>query len=165
MLSRLRSQMSPAAMVISMIALFVAIGGVAGALPGKKAIDKNDLKKNVVASKNVGKDALTGGDIKESSLDIPAAAVAKDIFGTTVNSGGSVTAATLNGTNATSSGGGSYVVTFPRSLQGCVPTATDDELPIVAVRAHTPSVTGGPNSAVVQFADIANSGFNLSVIC
>ena len=89
----------------------------------------------------------------------------KDIFGTTVNSGGTVTAATLNGTTATNAGGGSYVVTFPRSLQGCVPTATDDELPIIAVRAHTPSATGGPNSVVVQFADINASGFNLSVIC
>jgi hypothetical protein len=38
---------------VSVIALVFAVGGVATALPGKKTIDKNDLKKNVVKSEHI----------------------------------------------------------------------------------------------------------------
>ena len=72
MLKELKKHAGVAALVVSMMALFVALGGIAGALPGKKSVDKNDLKKNVVKSKNVAPDALTGGDIKESTLNLPA---------------------------------------------------------------------------------------------
>jgi hypothetical protein len=41
------------ALLVSVIALVFAVGGVATALPGKKTIDKNDLKKNVVKSKHI----------------------------------------------------------------------------------------------------------------
>jgi hypothetical protein len=47
-----RGRPSPA-MLVSVIALVFALGGVATALPGKKVIDKNDLKKNVVKSKHI----------------------------------------------------------------------------------------------------------------
>ena len=72
MLTKLRDNASLAALVVAVLALFVALSGIAGALPGKKTVDKNDLKKNVVKSKNVAADALTGGDIKESTLVLPA---------------------------------------------------------------------------------------------
>jgi hypothetical protein len=41
------------ALLVSVIALVFALGGVATALPGKKNIDKNDLSKNVVKSKHI----------------------------------------------------------------------------------------------------------------
>jgi hypothetical protein len=46
-------------LVISIAALVVALAGTAVALPGKKVIDKNDLKKNVVKSKNIKDGAVT----------------------------------------------------------------------------------------------------------
>jgi hypothetical protein len=75
MLDKLRENAALAALIVAVVALFVALGGIAGALPGKKTVDKNDLKKNTVASKNVINDGLTGTDIKESTLNLPADAL------------------------------------------------------------------------------------------
>jgi len=55
-------------MLVAFLALAVAIGGTASALPGKKSVDKNDLKPNVVKSKNVKNDVLTGDDVNEAAL-------------------------------------------------------------------------------------------------
>jgi hypothetical protein len=46
-------------LVISIAALVVALAGTAVALPGKKLIDKNDLKKNVVKTKTIKNSAVT----------------------------------------------------------------------------------------------------------
>lgn len=54
--------------VLGLIALIVALAGTAVALPGKKSIDKNDLRANVVKSKHVAPDALKGVDVSEASL-------------------------------------------------------------------------------------------------
>ena len=72
MLRKLKEHAGLAALIVAMMALFVALTGVAGALPGKARIDKNDLKRNVVASKNVAPNALTGADIDEGTLTLPA---------------------------------------------------------------------------------------------
>jgi hypothetical protein len=161
MLSRLRDNASLAALVVAVMALFVAISGIAGALPGKKSVDKNDLKKNVVASKNVGEDALTGGDIKESTLELPASVT--KTFGVSSNATGTVTASTLPGTTVANTAGGAYSVTFPKSVQGCAPVASDDGIPIVVLR--TTLVSSNPNQVFVLFADSNNSSFNLIVTC
>jgi hypothetical protein len=56
---------------------FVPLTGVATGLPGKKNIDRNDLKPNVVKSKHVAPNTLTGADVLEGSLaEVPAAASA-----------------------------------------------------------------------------------------
>jgi hypothetical protein len=55
--------------VIGYLALFVALGGAAYALPGKGVIDKNDLRKNVVSSKNIKANAATGADVSEGTLN------------------------------------------------------------------------------------------------
>ena len=75
MLTKLRDNAALAALVVALLALFVALGGIAGALPGKKSVDKNDLKKNVVVSKNVAPDALTGADVNEKTLNLPSDAL------------------------------------------------------------------------------------------
>jgi hypothetical protein len=71
-LKKLKEHAGVAALIVAMVALFVALTGVAGALPGKGRIDKNDLKRNVISSKNVAPDALTGSDIDEGTLKLPA---------------------------------------------------------------------------------------------
>ena len=71
MFRKLKEHAGLAALIVAMMALFVALTGVAGALPGKQRIDKNDLKRNVVKSSNVAPDALTGADIDEGTLKLP----------------------------------------------------------------------------------------------
>lgn len=95
--------------MISLIALFVAIGGVAGALPGKNTVNSGDIKKNGVKSIDIKDDGVTGNDVKESTLNIPSSAVTKDTFGGT-SIGGNV-AVTLPGTTVQKSGN-SYTWAF-----------------------------------------------------
>jgi hypothetical protein len=70
MLSKLKEHAGIAALIVAVMAVFVALTGIAGALPGSKGVDKNDLKKNVVKSKNVAPDSLTGADINEGTLNV-----------------------------------------------------------------------------------------------
>jgi hypothetical protein len=66
-------------------AVFIALGGTAAALPGKNTVDSGDIKKgqvktrdlanSSVTSPKVADDALTGDDVDESSLRIPAQAI------------------------------------------------------------------------------------------
>lgn len=68
------SSLGGAALAVSVAALVVALTGVATGLPGKGKVDRNDLKANVVKSKNVAPEALGGADIAEQSLgEVPAA--------------------------------------------------------------------------------------------
>jgi hypothetical protein len=70
MLRKLKEHAGVAALIVAVMAVFVALTGIAGALPGSKGVDKNDLKKNVVKSKNVAPDSLTGADINEGTLNV-----------------------------------------------------------------------------------------------
>ena len=47
------------AMVVALIALVVAIGGTAAALPGKYTVGQDDLKKSSVGARSLGKIALS----------------------------------------------------------------------------------------------------------
>ncbi len=69
----LTSRITPAHLV-AVIALVLALAGTAIALPGKNSVDRNDLAKNSVRSKQVKKDSLKGSDIDEGSLTIPESA-------------------------------------------------------------------------------------------
>jgi hypothetical protein len=71
-----RGRPSPA-MLVSVIALVFALGGVATALPGKKVIDKNDLKKNVVKSKHIKDGGAKYKDI-EKGIAVRAYALIED---------------------------------------------------------------------------------------
>jgi hypothetical protein len=163
MLKRLRAHVS-APMVISVIALFVALGSVAGALPGKNTVNSGDVKKNSLKSVDLKNDGVTGADVKESTLDIPAAALpTKDVFGASVNAAGTVIAATLPGTTASIQGAGAYSVTFPRSVQGCVPQSSTSTLGGGAAFDSTASVAG-PKTVEVEAGD-GSQGYNVTVVC
>ena len=62
------SRPSPA-MVVAVVALFVALGGSAAALSGKNTVDSGDIINAEVKGKDVKDDSLTGTDILESSFD------------------------------------------------------------------------------------------------
>jgi hypothetical protein len=79
MLARARKQLT-VGNAIALAAVFVAVGGSAIALPGKATVDRNDIAKNAVKSKQVKANSLTGADIDEATLalaatDPPAGAV------------------------------------------------------------------------------------------
>ena len=67
--------------VLGLVAIFIALGGTAAALPGKNKVDSgdiknanvklNDLASNSVDGSKVVDNALKGADVDESSLDIP----------------------------------------------------------------------------------------------
>jgi hypothetical protein len=65
------------ALIISIIALFAAIGGVATALPGKNSVDSGDIKKNGVKSSDIKNNNVRGVDVKELTLgEVPSATLA-----------------------------------------------------------------------------------------
>lgn len=85
--------------IVSMLALFIALGGISWAaakLPKnsvgtkqlkKSAVNNSDIKKNAVTGSKVKSNTLTGSDIKESTLaQVPSAAAA-----TSADSSSSVT--------------------------------------------------------------------------
>jgi hypothetical protein len=72
-----KSRKPSLSLLLALLALVVALGGTAGALPGKGSIQGNDIKKNSIKSKHVKNDQLVGADIRESSLaEVPSAAAA-----------------------------------------------------------------------------------------
>jgi hypothetical protein len=162
MSNRFKSPMSTAALVISIIALFVAIGGVAGALPGKNTVNSGDVKKNSLRSGDLKNDGVTGTDVKESTLNIPASAVPKDTFGATVTPAGSVAVATLPGTTVDILGAGAYEVTFPRSVQGCVAVASTDQTAPSQADSET-SITGPNKVFVASGTGVQNA--HVIVVC
>jgi hypothetical protein len=118
MLKRLKDNAGIAALVIAVVALFVALSGIAGALPGKNKVNSGDIKNNSVKSADVKNDSLTGSDVNEGTLKLPSTAVAKSTFGVNAQANDTVTATTLPGVTVTGSGGG-MTVNFPRSMKGC----------------------------------------------
>jgi hypothetical protein len=53
---------------LGLLALFIALGGVAEALPGANTIDGNDLQAGTVRSREVVNDSLRAGDIRAGAI-------------------------------------------------------------------------------------------------
>jgi hypothetical protein len=62
-----RHRPSPA-IVISLIALFVALSGVAVALPGKNRLDRNDPKRGSIGSRAIANNSIRTGDIRANNV-------------------------------------------------------------------------------------------------
>jgi hypothetical protein len=63
-----KSRRPSASLVISFLALAIAISGTAAALPGKNKVEGNDIKKNAVTSKKIKKNAVTSKKIKDLAV-------------------------------------------------------------------------------------------------
>jgi hypothetical protein len=157
MLDTLKKHAGMAGLIVAILALFVAITGIAGALPGKKSVDKNDLKKNSVASKNVAADTLTGGDIKESTLELPASVT--NTFGVHGGVNGDVIKSTVDGVTVKKDGGGAFTVTFQQNISNCIPVVSGSSSAPVTVRAYVV----GTNQVFVGLG--GDTGFQLIVKC
>ena len=154
------------ALVISLIALFAALTGVAGARPGKNHVDSGDIRNN----------AVTGADVKESSLGrVPSAANATTAASATsaLNAANATTATNAtNATNAANAGavGGNRVVQF--KLIGTAPIANTKILDLDGLQLHascpagtvnltaTTTSSGGQISTVFQDAGDTTFGAN-----
>ncbi len=55
-------------LIVGSVALIVALGGTAFALPGKKKIDKNDLRRGVVKAKNIQSQAVKASKLRNQAV-------------------------------------------------------------------------------------------------
>ncbi len=118
MLNRFRVP-SPA-MIVAMVALFVALGGTSYALTKK---DKKKVR------------------------NIAASVTSTKVFGATSTDAGTIAAATLPGTSVARIGN-NYRYRFPRSVAGCVPVGSgsaNGQVATVISNAAPNSVDVGPN--------------------
>jgi hypothetical protein len=65
-----RTRPSPA-LIVAMIALAAALAGSATALPGKNAVDKNDLRKGAVTKRALKKNAVTTKALRDAAVTAP----------------------------------------------------------------------------------------------
>ena len=141
-----RSRRPSPALVIAMLALFVSLSTTAIGLPGKNKVDKNDLKKGVVKTKNIKANAvktgkiapntINGSDVLESSLGIVPNANALDgkdgkdvVRWVTFNTDGTP-GAMSDGVVSTSRpfDPGGYRAVFDRDITGCAAVAQGGKL-------------------------------------
>jgi hypothetical protein len=58
----------PPAIVIALIVLFVALSGVATALPGRGGVDRNDPKRGSIGSRGIANNTIRTGDIRANNV-------------------------------------------------------------------------------------------------
>jgi hypothetical protein len=113
-----RFQLPSPAMIVAMVALFVALGGTSYALTKKDKKKVRNIAGQVASTK---------------------------VFGATSTDAGAISAATLPGTTVNRAGN-NYKYTFPRSVTGCAPVATGSANgQVAAVIAGSNSIDVGPN--------------------
>jgi hypothetical protein len=173
-MSKLRP--SPA-MVVALVALFVALGGSAYALVVTGANVKNgsltgvDFKPRSLHGSKLRADSIGGGSIKESTLG-PVQALAHQA----VVTGAGVVARQRGVTGVMRTSAGRYQVTFDRDVRGCVYVATVGDVSAAGPgngTATVASLAANPNTVVVRtFAYNAggnpvdeNRSFHLLVSC
>ena len=137
------------ALVISCIALFVALGGVSYGL-ATGVIDSREIKNRSITGNDVAVDRLGGGAIKESTLaTVPFSnGTAKAAV---VNSAG-VLVRERGGASSIRTGPGRYAVSFASDVRGCIYTATIGDEGV-----------GGPGSGFISVASLATNANSVEV--
>ena len=124
-MSKLRRFRPSPALVVSVIALIVALAGTAYAA---KRINGGSIIKQSIGGGKIKKDTLTGFQINNSKLgEVPAAKVATHTYWAVVNNpAGGGNAALVRGSTAgigVVESGGAVIVTFPTNVTGCANVA------------------------------------------
>jgi hypothetical protein len=130
----LRRLMPSPAMVVAGIALFVSLGGVSyglatGVIDSREVKDNSlrsrDVRNGILTGRDMGRDRVGGGAVKESTLGtVPTAAIADgDSRFASVTAAG-VLARGRSVTSAARTSEGRYQVIFNRDVRGCVFSAT-----------------------------------------
>jgi hypothetical protein len=168
-----RRRPSPA-MVVALVALFVALAGTAYAA---QTINGGAIKKQTIGGGKLKKDTLTGFQINTDKLGtVPSSQVATHTFWAVVNnpaSPGNAALARASGPNiAAVEGGGAVAVTFPFNVSGCANVAGRNNAGTSvpnAGYAQTNVAAANPNAIEVRTKDKdgnnEDADFNLIVIC
>ena len=131
-MSRLARRRPSPALVISCIALFVALGGVSYAVT---QIGTNQIKNGAVTSRKIRNSTIRSRDVRKNALGPHAIAEGKLRVGSAVNAGSAVAASGLtdyavvgangvatrghNISSASRTGAGRYQVIFNRNVRNC----------------------------------------------
>lgn len=168
------------ALVISCIALFVALGGVSygvatGTIDGREikngSVTGSDIKNGSLRGNEAKADGFGGGSIKESTLGV--VPFANGIGrAAVVNPAGQIVRE-RGGATALRTGPGRYAVTFPSDVRGCIYVATIGDEGAAGPGSGFISVASlptNPNSVDVRTATPNNNvpdnrSFHLVVTC
>jgi hypothetical protein len=119
------------AMVVALVALFMALGGSAYALVITGASIKNgsitgkDIKSRSIAGTDIAKNRVGGNAVKESSLGtVPSASLADGLTRFAVVTGDGVSARSRGVGSVTRTSAGRYQVIFDRDVRNCAYFAT-----------------------------------------
>lgn len=124
-MSRLKNRRPSPALVISMIALVVALAGTAYAA---QTINGGSIKKQTIGGGKLKQKTLTGFQINTNKLGtVPAARRASHTYWAVVdNPSGATNAVLARGSDSgitAAEGGGAVIVTFPINVSGCANVA------------------------------------------
>jgi hypothetical protein len=174
----LRYRPSPA-LVISCIALFLAMGGVSyglasGAINSREiknnTIRSRDIRNGAIRNRDVHRDTLTGSRIRESTLGTVPQATGLSHFAVVSSAG--IVARSRGLSSAVRTGTGRYQVIFDRDVRACAYVATQGG--IGAVVPPDGSVTVASLASNVNGVDVrtfsgasnpVNRSFHLLVNC
>src|SRR5688500_6291102 len=118
-MARLRRFIPSPAMAVAAIALFLSLGGVSYGL-ATGVISGREIQNNTITFKDVRKDKLGGGSIKESKLGtVNGALVAHGSAHFAVVNAGGQQVRWRGTTSSARTGPGRYQVIFDRDVRGC----------------------------------------------
>lgn len=147
------------ALVISCIALFVALGGVSYGL-ATGVIDSREIKNNSIRGLDVKNRSITGNDVAVDRLG--GGAIKESTLATVPFSNGTAKAAVVNsagvlvrergGASSLRTGPGRYAVSFASDVRGCIYTATIGDEGV-----------GGPGSGFISVASLATNANSVEV--
>jgi hypothetical protein len=142
------------AMVVALIALFVSLGGVSYGL-ATGVIDGREIRNQTITYKDVRRDKLGGGVVKESTLGVVPSSLLSHGGArfAVVNAGGQL----VRGRSVTSSartGPGRYQVIFDTDIRGCAYFAT----------VGNPSAAGPPPNNGISVSSLPSSANGVAVL-
>jgi len=175
----LRRFMPSPAMVVALVALFMALGGSAYALVITGASIKNgsvagrDIKNRSLTGKDMAGNRVGGGAIKESSLGpVPSANVSDGLTRYAVVTGAGVMARGRGVSSVARTAPGRYQVIFDRDVRGCAYFASIGDVGAatpgmgdIATRALGSNVNGVWVQTDSQAGSAADRPFHLLVPC
>jgi hypothetical protein len=167
------------AMVVALVALFMALGGSAYALVITGASIKNgsvtgrDIKNRSLTGSDVARNRLGGGAIKETSLGtVPAAAVSNGLTHYAVVTGAGVLGRGRGVSSVARTSVGRYQVIFDRDVRSCAYIASIGDVGAatpgmgdIATRALGTNVNGVVVQTDNQAGTAADRPFHLIVPC
>lgn len=160
-------------MAVASTALFLSLGGVSYGL-ATGVISGREIKNNTITYKDVRKDKLGGGSIKESGLGtVPSSLVAHGSSHFSVVNAGGQQVRGRGTTSAARTAPGRYQVIFDRDVRNCAYWATISG-PTAAAPPEHGQITASGLSTNVNGVDIrttnrdgveTNRPFHLLVLC